>query len=236
MSEYEELLGELENLLRLRRALQYSDLLRWGEERGVGPVTLLSLIDDLIQRGVAEASREQELVDEHLELTLPRRISLRRAERTATSKAAPRAVQRQRRQAQRAKAGGKEGALLRFMYGEEGIAAARTTEAQGEEIEEPGGREGAPIAAADQKVEERDYVVALRYLLKYWSVGGLRFEADMRSMGVQNVQAVLRRLQSEGVVEVAEPGVINARREALERRLKELSGGLPPSSLADLFD
>ncbi|MEM0023323.1 MAG: hypothetical protein QW407_01730 [Thermofilaceae archaeon] len=241
MDEYEQLLKELEALLKAKRTMQCEDLLAWGRERNVGPVTLLSIVEDLLQKGIAEASAEQELIDDFLELSLPKRLSLKQV-RTSGSYQAPRATQ-PRRKRKRGKAE-KRGELLRFLYEqEEGtreIAEEKSEELRRGEEErlrpqasleeprtEPVREEGVP--------EEREYVLALQYLHKFWSVGELRFEADMKSMGVRDAASLIRRLQNEGLVETAEPGVINAKRELIEERLKELNRSLPPSPLADLF-
>ena len=244
MSEFRDLLQELENLLKVRRTMQCSDLLKWAEEKGIGPVTLLSLIDELVQSELAEASAEQELVDEHLELTLPKRISLKRIETPPPRRAPHRAVSPQRRKARRAEAG-REGGLLRFIFEESegGLRESAESAARQQEAESPKTTtqqahaevERKPPPAAEVPIEEREYVVALQYLYRYWSVGEIRFESDMKSLGVQDVPTLLRKLQSDGLIEIVEPGVINAKREALEKRLNELSSKLPARSLADLF-
>ncbi|RLE97911.1 MAG: hypothetical protein DRJ57_04045, partial [Thermoprotei archaeon] len=82
---------------------------------------------------------------------------------------------------------------------------------------------------------DRDLLAALYYLSRYWSVGELRFLIDLKNMGVENPEAVLRRLVEEGVVTRSELGVVNANREEVKKRLKG-APPLPPSkSLADLF-
>jgi len=244
MSEYEELLEELVKALRESGELSCSDLLSWGESKGVGPVTLLSLIDELSHRGLVEVSEEKELVDEHLELELPRRIRLRGP---AARPPRPAARPPQRRRGGRAARGGRGGGveLLRFISGEEGEAAAKR-EGRGSAPPAPpergAGSLEAPVAqrqadeAAGEASYDEWYASALQYLDRYWSVGQLRFEMDMRSMGVPDPASLLRRLQAEGLVEVVEPGVVNANREAVRKRLSELSSKVPPKGIADLFD
>ncbi|MEM1667043.1 MAG: hypothetical protein QW324_02230 [Thermofilaceae archaeon] len=241
MDEYEQLLKDLETLLKTKRTIRCEDLLAWGRERNVGPVTLLSLVEDLVQKGIAEPSAEQELVDDFLELSLPKRLSLKQVQ-PPSSYQAPRAAQHRRKR--RVGKAVKRDELLRFLYEQEGgaeeTAQDKTEGLQrgGEEglepqtpLEEPRGEhvreEGVP--------EEREYVLALQYLYRFWSVGELRFEADLKSMGVRDATSLIRRLQSEGLVEIADPGVINAKRELIEKRLKELKHSLTPSPLADLF-
>lgn len=246
MSEFGELLKELENLLKVKRTMHCNDLLKWAEEKGIGPVTLLSLIDELVQRELVEASAEQELVDEHLELALPKRISLKRVEAPPPRRTPERTTTHQRRRGKRAEASKEEkGGLLRFIYEEDKESARESQE--GAEVQQGVGSPGPAAQQAPVEVErepspvaevllaEREYIVALQYLHRYWSVGEIRFESDMKSLGVQNVPALVRKLQSEGLIEIVEPGVINAKREALEKRLSELSSKLPSSSLADLF-
>jgi len=56
----------------------------------------------------------------------------------------------------------------------------------------------------------------------------------LKSLGVNDPGGLLRRLISEGLVTLAEPGVVNAKKEEVEKRAKELSV-ISTKSLADLF-
>jgi hypothetical protein len=238
MDEYEDLVKALESEVRSRQSMSWEELLKWGEERNVGPVTLSLLLEELKRRGIVEASPELELVDEHLEIAIPRRISLKRP-RTPP----PRLKQVSREKRPRA-ARGRQGSLLTFLEGEEVSAGAieEAKEVREAEEAETGTAVGPPpVAAAEveppraQEPVDRDLAVALQYLNRYWSVGRLRFLADLRSLGVKDPEGLLRRLIEEGMVTVVEPGVVNAKRDIVEKKVREL-GSVPAKSLAELLE
>jgi len=238
MDEYEDLVKALESEVRSRQSMSWEELLKWGEERNVGPVTLSLLLEELKRRGVVEASPELELVDEHLEIAIPRRISLKRPRAPP-----PRLKQVSREKRPRA-ARGRQGSLLTFLEGEEVSAGAieEAKEVREAEEAETGTAVGPPPVAAvevetprAQEPVDRDLAVALQYLNRYWSVGRLRLLADLRSLGVKDPEGLLRRLIEEGMVTVVEPGVVNAKRDIVEKKVREL-GGVPAKSLAELLE
>ncbi|MCC6065077.1 MAG: hypothetical protein LM576_03765 [Thermofilum sp.] len=237
MDEYEDLVKALESEVRSRQSMSWEELLKWGEERNVGPVTLSLLLEELKRRGVVEASPELELVDEHLEIAIPRRISLKRPR---TPPPRPKPAREKRPRAAR----GRQGSLLTFLEGEEvstGAIEGAKEVREAEEAETETAVGPPPVAAAEveppraQEPVDRDLAVALQYLNRYWSVGRLRLLADLRSLGVKDPEGLLRRLIEEGMVTVVEPGVVNAKRDIVEKKVKEL-GSVPAKSLAELLE
>jgi len=242
MDEYEDLLKALESEVKSRQSMSWEELLKWGEECNVGPVTLSLLLEELKRRGVVEASPELELVDEHLEISIPRRISLKRPKALS-----PKPKQARERRPRATK--WQRGSLLEFLAeGEAGVGDAEKVKEE-RVVEEREGTEAAvgPLltetlsataeteALRAREAADRDLAVALHYLHRYWSVGRLRFLADMKSLGVKDPESLLRRLVESGLATVVEPGVVNARRDAVEKMAKEM-GGAPAKSLAELLE
>jgi len=242
MDEYEDLLKALESEVRSRQSMSWEELLKWGEKHNVGPVTLSLLLEELKRKGVVEASSELELVDEHLEIAIPRRVSLKKTK-------APPPKPRQIRERRPRVARGQRGSLLEFLTEEEvGVEAVEEAKGERREAEEAKAEAavsppptaiartvadiGAPRA---QELADRDLAVALHYLRRYWSVGRLRFLADLKSLGVKDPESLLRKLVEGGLVTIVEPGVVNARRDVVEKKVKEI-GGVPTKSLAELLE
>jgi len=237
MDEYEKLLKELEEEVKVKRSMSWEELLSWGEEHDVGLVTLSLLLEELKRKGIVEASPELELVDEHLEIAVPRRITVRRPKAPAAPK--PKTVREKRLKGARER----QGALLKYLLGEEGEEAKEEKRAEEQSVERPPIESEHPeslTAVAEEEAiqsrapADRDLAIALQYLRRYWSVGELRFVADLKSLGVNDPESLLRRLVSEGLVTLAEPGVVNAKKEEVEKRVKEL-GTVSTKSLADLL-
>lgn len=240
MDEYERLLKKLEEEVKSRQSMSWKDLLEWGEEHDVGLVTLSLLLEELKQKGIVDVSPELELVDEHLEISIPRRIAVKRLKAPATPKTKPAREKRPK------KAREQQGALLRYLI-EKGEEAGEEAEEKSAEEQSVGGKavETEPheneIVTAETEplqtqapVADRELAVALQYLRRYWSVGELRFVADMKSLGVSDPEGLLRKLVDKGLVTLAEPGVVNAKREEVEKMIKEMSFTYT-KSLADLF-
>jgi hypothetical protein len=238
MSEYEKLLKELEEEVKIRLSMSWEELLSWGEKHDVGLVTLSLLLEELKRKGMVEVSPELELVDEHLEISIPRRITVKRPKAPAASK--PKTVREKRPKGAREQ----QGALLKYLIREE---AEEDKEGKRAEERSVGGppaetvQRESEIAVAEVETPQtqapaavKDLAIALQYLRRYWSVGELRFVADLKSLGVSDPEGLLRRLVSEGLVTLAEPGVVNAKKEEVEKRVKNL-GAVSTKSLADLF-
>jgi hypothetical protein len=237
MDEYEKLLKELEEEVKAKQSMSWEDLLSWGEEHDVGLVTLSLLLEELKRKGIVEASPELELVDEHLEISIPRRITVKRPKALAAPK--PKTVREKRQKGAREQ----QGALLKYLLGEEGEEVKEEKREEERSVGRPPVETEHPESlTAVAEVEttpsrapaDRDLAIALQYLRRYWSVGELRFIADLKSLGVNDPEGLLRRLISEGLVTLAEPGVVNAKKEEVEKRVKEL-GAISTKSLADLF-
>jgi hypothetical protein len=237
MDEYEKLLKELEEEVKAKQSMSWEDLLSWGEEHDVGLVTLSLLLEELKRKGIVEASPELELVDEHLEISIPRRITVKRPKAPAAPK--PKTVREKRQKGTREQ----QGALLKYLLGEEGEEVKEEKREEERSVGRPPVETEHPESlTAVAEVEttqsrapmDRDLAIALQYLRRYWSVGELRFVADLKSLGVNDPEGLLRRLISEGLVTLAEPGVVNAKKEEVEKRVKEL-GAISTKSLADLF-
>lgn len=232
MDEYEKLLESLAEEVRKRRAMSWEELLKWGEEHGVGPVTLSLLVEELERKGLVEASAELELVDEHLEIALPKRITAKDARAAAAQQRAAVAAAARRRHT-RAVAG-RQDTLLKFLAG--GEEEVEREEAERAVAAETRVAEVEPRAAVKAPSEDESFVIALHYLRKYWSVGELRFLMDLKNLGVSSPESVLRRLVEEGLVTLVEPGVVNAKRPEIEKRIRELGEAAPSKSLADLLE
>lgn len=227
VDEYEKLLEEVEREVRARQELHWRDLLKWGEERGVGPVTLSLFIEELQRRGVIEASSDRELADEHLGIYLPVKVhlKLKQPERTPTTRAG-RGVRRAPGRDLR-----ERGALLKYLFeGEEARA-----EAQAAPPPAPVPQEFKTPSVAQVQPLDSELVTVLQYLHRYLSVGELRLISDVKSLGVKNPEDLLRKLIEEGVVTVVDPGVVNANREEVEKRIKALGGVKPSQKITDLF-
>ncbi|MCS7104686.1 MAG: hypothetical protein NZ954_03880 [Thermofilaceae archaeon] len=239
MDEYEELLKELEELVKSKQTLTIDELLKWGEDKRIGLVTLSLLIEELQRRSFIEAASEVEVVDEHLDIIIPKRIYVRKISATVhhskvTKRKTPHFSKDQ------------HGALLKFLYEEE----QKTTEVKEEEKEKPrkelntAGELSEPESSILERESpstqtllslDKEFLLALQYLRRYWSVGELRFKSDMKSLGVKDPDSLLRRLSSEGLVKILEPGIVNADRESIEKIIQKSASILPQKSLADVL-
>jgi len=133
---------------------------------------------------------------------------------------------------------GRGGGLLAFLIGSGGqVSEPEKRQVEEEAVEEgvasPEEEAGAEEALRElgDLLEDERYLKALRYLSRYWSVGLYRFYRDMERSGVEEPQEIVRTLYRRGLVEIAEPEVINAK-----PRLRALRGMLRKSpSLAEVF-
>lgn len=239
MDEYEGLLKELEELVKSKQTLTIDELLKWGEDKRIGLVTLSLLIEELQRRNLIEAALEVEVVDEHLDIIIPKRIYSRK---TSAIPQHPKVTKRKTAHSFK----DQRGALLKFLYEEE----LKTTEAKQEEKEKPqkelstaeglSDSENSNVGGESRSTRaplpsDKEFLLALQYLRRYWSVGELRFKLDMKSLGVKDPDLLLRRLSSEGLVRVLEPGIVNADREAVEKIVEKSADILTQKSLADVL-
>ena len=82
MSEnYERLLRDLTEYIRRAASLSSDDLLGWAGAHGIGPLTLSLLIDD-VRRELDLESEGEVVVDEDLNIRIPRVLRLRGQQRT----------------------------------------------------------------------------------------------------------------------------------------------------------
>jgi len=233
--DYEALLRRLEDEIRSRGSLTVEELVEWGEAQGIGVVTLFLLVNDLVERGVARASTDKRLVDEELGIELPLQVDYCAALQTTArpgEKTPRRGAERRRGKGPRGPA---EADLMSFLFpgeGEEG--AEEREEAKPQEVEERGAVEGdaAPVPMA--AIEDRDFMVALSYLTKYWSVGEVRFLVELKSLGVEKPEEVLFRIIREGLAQRSSLGVINADVGKIKSRYR-VREMVPSTSLADLL-
>ena len=223
--DYEELLEKLKAMIKAKHRVSSSELVEWSESVEVGVVTLSLLIDDLKREGVIEASEESILVDEHLGIEIPRLVKLK-----GLGESKPRAsAARRRRKVSRRQ--GEKGGLLKFLPIESTESKERGEEDQRIVVKQTP-REPKLLEVSGY---ERDYLIALYYLSRYWSVGEIRLLMDLKNLGVENPEAVLRRLLEEGVVTRSRIGVVNANMEEVRRRLKDAPPLPVTASLTDLF-
>lgn len=231
--EYEKLLKELENEVCRQVELRSDELLKWSEERGIGVVTLALLIEDLKRRGSISVSSELEIVDEHLDISIPLSIK----SRIARPQPNDRKIKRKPRQAKKEE----RGALLKFLFEEEKVE--ENNELAENSVEPPSGKTLSQSPSQDAVLEKReltqeseDFTITLQYLRRYWSVGELRLLSDLSDLGVKDPAAIIRKLEEDGVIVRSELGVVNANKEIITKLLSRLP---PPArsskNLGELF-
>ncbi|MEM1509415.1 MAG: hypothetical protein QXY49_05295 [Thermofilaceae archaeon] len=231
--EYEKLLNELENEVFRQVELRSGELLKWGEKRGIGVVTLALLIDDLKRRGSISVSSELEVVDEHLDISIPLSIK----SKIVKPQPDDRKIKRKSRQVKKEE----QGTLLKFLFKEErGEGSGETSENRvkphSEKTSNQSSSQDTVLEKLELAQESEDFTITLQYLRRYWSVGELRLLSDLSELGVKDPAAIIRKLEEDGVIVRSELGVVNANKEIIAKLLSRL----PPSArssknLGELF-
>lgn len=223
MSDLEDLLKELMEKLKERGKLEFSEVLSWSERRGLTPLTLYLLFDELKENKDVRFSEEKELIDENLELYIPRRIehlsSLNGRKEVLESDKPVKVRKSLRKIKHKKRKGVKTGSqvnLVGFLKEE------RVREGEPEKEHEPKAEEGVKeeITVSSEHTkpvfEDPDLAKAVEYLSRYWSVGEIRFIQDLKRLGIKDPRKVIEKLLSEKLISRSKLGVINAEKRLLE--------------------
>lgn len=233
-NEFEKLVKQLETYLILKGGIaSVEELIEWGNKNGIGAITLQAIVHELLRRGIIGADEESIMVEGIPPVELPTMLRLKKSIRkrgepmakkhkASKKRAKPRdiaslmsfigqpdaLIEREGRKPQRKPVQKpsvkqikreKPTTLLR--------SASQTSSAQSYETEKVEAER--PCALSAKKMDE-DLRTAINYLNSYWSVGEIRFLMDLKNMGVENPENVLKRLLELGYVERSPLGVINA--------------------------
>lgn len=76
------------------------------------------------------------------------------------------------------------------------------------------------LDAINKLLKDERFEKAIRYLNNYWSVGIYRFYEDMQRMGVEEPKKILYELLKKKLVEIVDPGVVNAKDSIRKLRLR----------------
>jgi len=228
--DYQELLEELNNLIKTKRKLTVSELKEWASLKRIGYLTLSLLLEDLKEsmKDSLFFSEEKVLIDEILEIYIPNEIKYsptRFQEEPLRIDIQPKPRFKKSKNVKESRVKRKElrkrssTSILDFLgqnkisegseHKEETIAVEKQEEKEYELGNiSPVSEEETPIR---ELADNKDMEIALSYLAKYWSVGEIRFIQDLRRMGVRNPRDVINKIIEKGYAERVDIGIINAK-------------------------
>jgi len=228
MSDFEDLLKDLMKELRKKGTLKSSDILAWGERRKLTPLTLYLLFEELKENREVKLSEEKELIDESLELYIPKKVEYVASSSSMREIPKERSNLKVRKSLRKTKLKRKKGVknssqvnLVNFLKEKEEVKG-KTKDVSKPEASLPEDREVTQeqvIVIQEERApsfDDPDLVKALDYLSKYWSVGEIRFIQDLKRLGVRNPREVIEKLLSHKLISRSKLGVINAEKKLLE--------------------
>lgn len=238
MAELEGLRRELVEFVKRTGRVSADDLVKWARERGLTMLTLYILLEESLEAGELKGGTGRQVIDEVFNLEVPSFVEAtappQLLPQPPASRRAAQSESRRERGREKRKARVERGSLLRF-FAQEGEAEKPKPEQEpqvelqgvsGERFEDASPPRDSKVqvelpAGFEELLADDNFVKAIRYLGRYWSVGKLRFLEDLESMGVQNPSRVLEELWRRGLIEVVEPGidgagVVNARENLLQ--------------------
>jgi len=127
MADLEELKGDLLELVRRTGRVSADEMLKWAGERGLAPLTLYILVEEVLATGEVREGGGRRVIDEYFNIDIPSYLELAREEEAPQEEAPPLLLQKvmraapERREKARArrKARPAGGSLLRFLTAEE---------------------------------------------------------------------------------------------------------------------
>ncbi len=233
-SEYDALLEELKDLLKRKGELSLDDLKEWASQRHVGSLVLTLLVRDMIEDGYAKPLGEEVTLDKDLGLQIPSVIALAEKGRevemhegegllplVSVARPSLRRTHKTSRKQHRKRRTASLSITSFFEEKRETKEDERTEplrerrEVQGEpresrELSAEPLSHSIEVSATSLGELDEDLVRAIEYLSSYWSVGEVRFALDLKRMGIEDPERVIRRLLELGYIERTKLGVINA--------------------------
>ncbi len=243
MEDYASLKGDLESFIKGKGSVSAEELVEWAKRKGISEITLYVLVQELLESGEFRGEGEPQVIEPVINIEVPSRVVY---VKKAVQPIRPARVPTPKKSSRKKTRAVSTHSLLKFFQTEVESEAEEPEHEEIERVKEEAPREetstktvttekeGRDLSGLEDLLKDADFLKAIRYLGRYWSVGKLRFLSDMVNEGIElgKAEKILLELRRRKLVELTENNVINASEE-LRKLYRKTQPSLP---LYDLFE
>ncbi len=243
MEDYASLKGDLESFIKGKGSVSAEELVEWAKRKGISEITLYVLVQELLESGEFRGEGELQVIEPVINIEVPSRVVY---VKKTVQPIRPARVLTPKKSSRKKTRAVSTHSLLKFFQTEVESEAEEPEHEEIERVKEEAPREETPtktvatekeggdLSGLEDLLKDADFLKAIRYLGRYWSVGKLRFLSDMVNEGIElgKAEKILLELRRRKLVELTENNVINASEE-LRKLYRKTQPSLP---LYDLFE